>query len=59
MRRACISTVRSPPHTLFNPLTRGWAGGAKHRSKAQPAARRPCPHERSKTWARTRPKNIP
>ncbi|MCS7075256.1 MAG: hypothetical protein NZ455_01030 [Bacteroidia bacterium] len=24
---------------------------------AQPVARRPCPHERSKTWARTRPKN--
>ncbi|MCS7075851.1 MAG: hypothetical protein NZ455_04040 [Bacteroidia bacterium] len=23
---------------------------------AQPAARRPCPHERSKTWARIRPK---
>ncbi|MCS7077324.1 MAG: hypothetical protein NZ455_11475 [Bacteroidia bacterium] len=23
---------------------------------AQPAARRPCPHERSETWARTRPK---
>ncbi|MCS7075343.1 MAG: hypothetical protein NZ455_01475 [Bacteroidia bacterium] len=28
-------------------------GGAQHR---QPVARRPCPHERSKTWARTRPK---
>ncbi|MCS7076349.1 MAG: hypothetical protein NZ455_06555 [Bacteroidia bacterium] len=31
---------------------------AKHRSEAQPVARRPCPHEHSKTWARTRPKNI-
>ncbi|MCS7076876.1 MAG: hypothetical protein NZ455_09220 [Bacteroidia bacterium] len=43
MRRACVSTVRSE---------------AQHRSKAQPAARRPCPHEQSETWARTRPKNI-
>ncbi|MCS7075556.1 MAG: hypothetical protein NZ455_02545 [Bacteroidia bacterium] len=39
-------------HAL-NPITRGWAGGAQHR---QPVARRPCPHERSETWARTRPK---
>ncbi|MCS7076218.1 MAG: hypothetical protein NZ455_05900 [Bacteroidia bacterium] len=31
MRRACVSTVRSPPHTL-KPLPRGWAGGAQHRS---------------------------
>ncbi|MCS7077946.1 MAG: hypothetical protein NZ455_14640 [Bacteroidia bacterium] len=23
---------------------------------AQPKARRPCPHEHSETWARTRPK---
>ncbi|MCS7076827.1 MAG: hypothetical protein NZ455_08970 [Bacteroidia bacterium] len=53
MRRACGSTVRSPSPTL-SLLTRGWAGGAQHR---QPVARRPCPHERSKTWARTRPKN--
>ncbi|MCS7075708.1 MAG: hypothetical protein NZ455_03310 [Bacteroidia bacterium] len=29
---------------------------AKHRSKAQPVARRPCLHERSETQARTRPK---
>ncbi|MCS7076084.1 MAG: hypothetical protein NZ455_05220 [Bacteroidia bacterium] len=28
-------------------------GGAQHR---QPVARRPCPHERSEAWARTRPK---
>ncbi|MCS7076776.1 MAG: hypothetical protein NZ455_08710 [Bacteroidia bacterium] len=26
-------------------------------AKAQPAARRPCLHERSETQARTRPKN--
>ncbi|MCS7075436.1 MAG: hypothetical protein NZ455_01945 [Bacteroidia bacterium] len=24
---------------------------------AQPAARRPCPHEHSEPWARTRPKS--
>ncbi|MCS7075802.1 MAG: hypothetical protein NZ455_03795 [Bacteroidia bacterium] len=53
MRRACVSTVRSP-RPLFSLLPRGWAGGAQHR---QPVARRPCPHERSKPWARSRPKN--
>ncbi|MCS7077847.1 MAG: hypothetical protein NZ455_14145 [Bacteroidia bacterium] len=31
MRRACVSTVRSPSPTLL-PLSRGWAGGAQHRS---------------------------
>ncbi|MDW8346909.1 MAG: hypothetical protein RML94_08155 [Bacteroidia bacterium] len=54
MRRACVSTVRSPSPTL-NPLPRGWAGGAQHR---KPVARRPCLHERSETQARTRPKKI-
>ncbi|MCS7029445.1 MAG: hypothetical protein NZ519_11835 [Bacteroidia bacterium] len=31
MRRACVSTVRSPSPTPL-PLPRGWAGGAQHRS---------------------------
>ncbi|MCS7076518.1 MAG: hypothetical protein NZ455_07410 [Bacteroidia bacterium] len=31
---------------------------AKHRSEAQPVARRPCPHEHSETWARARPKTL-
>ncbi|MCS7075266.1 MAG: hypothetical protein NZ455_01080 [Bacteroidia bacterium] len=53
MRRACVSTVRSPSPTR-SLLPRGWAGGAQHR---QPAARRPCGHERSVTPTRTRPKN--
>ncbi|MCS7075113.1 MAG: hypothetical protein NZ455_00285 [Bacteroidia bacterium] len=34
----------------------GCVSSAKHRSEAQPAARRPCLHERSETQARTRPK---
>ncbi|MDW8345773.1 MAG: hypothetical protein RML94_02360 [Bacteroidia bacterium] len=29
---------------------------AQHRSEAQPAARRPCGHERSETPTRTRPR---
>ncbi|MDW8347027.1 MAG: hypothetical protein RML94_08745 [Bacteroidia bacterium] len=56
MRRACVSTVRSPSPTL-KPLPRGWAGGAQHRSEAQPVARRPCTPTRSVTCARARPKN--
>ncbi|MCS7077857.1 MAG: hypothetical protein NZ455_14195 [Bacteroidia bacterium] len=57
MREACggqAVRLGAKPHAhALNPITRGWAGGAQHR---QPAARRPCPHEQSEPWARTRPK---
>ncbi|MCS7076434.1 MAG: hypothetical protein NZ455_06985 [Bacteroidia bacterium] len=48
MRRACVSTVRSPLAHSF-PFTQG----VQHR---QPVARRPCGHEQSETPTRTRPK---
>ncbi|MCS7077717.1 MAG: hypothetical protein NZ455_13455 [Bacteroidia bacterium] len=51
MRRASRQAWCEAPRPRFYPCP---GGGAQHR---QPAARRPCPHERSETWARTRPKN--
>ncbi|MCS7076613.1 MAG: hypothetical protein NZ455_07890 [Bacteroidia bacterium] len=49
MRRACVSTVRSPrPHS--NPCP---GGGAQHR---QPVARRPCLHEHPRNAGKDTPK---
>ncbi|MDW8346051.1 MAG: hypothetical protein RML94_03750, partial [Bacteroidia bacterium] len=48
-----LGLVRSPSPTL-KLLFRGWAGGAQHR---QPAARRPCPHERKRAVGKDTPKN--
>ncbi|MCS7077302.1 MAG: hypothetical protein NZ455_11365 [Bacteroidia bacterium] len=51
MRRASRQAWCEAPRPHFHSCP----GGAQHR---QPAARRPCGHERSETPTRTRPKNI-
>ncbi|MCS7077076.1 MAG: hypothetical protein NZ455_10225 [Bacteroidia bacterium] len=51
MRRASRQAWCEAPRPRFYPLNQGVG-----RSTVRPAARRPCPHKRSETWARTRPK---
>ncbi|MCS7076978.1 MAG: hypothetical protein NZ455_09735 [Bacteroidia bacterium] len=53
MRRASRQAWCEAPRPRFHSCSGGGRVGAQHR---QPAARRPCGHERSETPTRTRPK---
>ncbi|MDW8345555.1 MAG: hypothetical protein RML94_01260 [Bacteroidia bacterium] len=57
MRRACVSTVRSPSPTLLL-LPRGWAGGAQHRSDSAARSTPTLPTRAQQAVGKDTPKKI-